>query len=182
MKSIGFNVENEYSARGISGFLSRIFDGKRFIVACIGTDAVIGDSLGPMAGSFLSDALKGRTFVYGSFAHPVTAKEIEPLKRFLAKAHPLDKVLAIDAAVGRSEEIGTIKISDEPLRPGLGVSKNLSAIGDANLIGVVAEKQAGQSELGFVRMARVWKTASVIAEGIKLYFDGYVSGEYKTIV
>ena len=82
MKSIGFNVENEYSASGISGFLSQIFGGKKFIVACIGTDAVIGDSLGPMVGSFLSDAVKGRTFVYGSFAHPVTAKEIEPLKRF----------------------------------------------------------------------------------------------------
>lgn len=181
MKSVGFNVENEYSASGISGFLSQIFGGKKFIVACIGTDAVIGDSLGPMVGSFLSDAVKGRTFVYGSFAHPVTAKEIEPLKRFLEKAHPLDKVLAIDAAVGRSEEVGTIKISDGALRPGLGVSKNLSAIGDANLIGVVAEKRPDQSELGFVRMARIWKTASVIAEGIKLYFDECYY-RYKTTV
>lgn len=181
MKSIGFNVENEYSARGISGFLSQIFKGRKFIVACIGTDAVIGDSLGPMVGSFLSEAIKGRTFVYGSFANPITAKEIEPLKKFLLKAHPLDKVLAIDAAVGKSEEVGTIKISEGALKPGLGVSKSLSAVGDANLIGVVTEKRSGQTDLGFVRMARIWKIATVISEGIKLYFDDCYD-RYKTTV
>ena len=171
MKSVGFNVENEFAARGVAGFLSEIFKGDRFVVACIGTDAVIGDSLGPLVGSFLSETLGGRTFVYGNFASPVTARDVGSLAAFLRSVHPCDKILAVDAAVGRKEEIGLIRMSDCPLKPGAGVEKNLTKIGDANVIGVVAEKPSEAGSLGTVRLSRVWKAASVIADGIKKYFD-----------
>lgn len=171
MKSVGFNVENEFAARGVAGFLSEIFKGDRFVVACIGTDAVIGDSLGPLVGSFLSETLGGRTFVYGTFASPVTARDVGSLAAFLRSVHPCDKILAVDAAVGRKEEIGLIRMSDCPLKPGAGVEKNLTKIGDANVIGVVAEKTSEAGSLGTVRLSRVWKAASVIADGIKKYFD-----------
>lgn len=171
MKSVGFAVENARAARGISGFLSEIFKGERFVAACVGTDAVIGDSLGPLVGSLLSERLNGETFVYGTFSAPVTARDVEPLARFLRLAHPDVKVLAIDAAVGREEELGKIKLADEPLQPGLGVEKRLCPLGDASLIGVIAEKSAATRPLGGVRMAEVWKAAAVIADGVRLYFD-----------
>lgn len=170
MKNIGFSVNNAHAKRGIAVFLRETFGEKPPVIACIGTDAVIGDSLGPMVGSFCEDKLKGKTFVYGTFAHPVTAKEVEPLVKFLRTVHPEVKILAIDAAVGSEEEIGTVKMCDKPLKPGAGVDKNLCFVGDANVIAVVAAKTQTGS-LAAVRLSRVYEAAKVIADGICEYYS-----------
>lgn len=169
MKSSSFNVENKCAKAGIAQFLKETFGKDIPVLVCIGTDAVIGDSLGPLVGSLLEEKLNGKTFIYGSFASPITAREIEPLVKFIKAVHPDKKVLAIDAAVGKQEEIGSIKLIDRPLKPGAGVEKNLSEIGDANVIGVMAEKCVEAGKLGFVRLSRVYRVAKVIVDGINAY-------------
>ncbi len=170
MKNTSYSVNNAHAKRGIAVFLRETFGDKPPVIACIGTDAVIGDSLGPLVGSFCEDKLKGKTFVYGTFSHPVTAMEVEPLVKFLRAVHPDVKILAVDAAVGSEEEIGTVKMSDKPLKPGAGVDKNLLSVGDANVIAVVAARSAAGS-LAAVRLSGVYEAAKVIADGICDYYS-----------
>ena len=155
----------------ISQALNAVLDGKTAIFVCIGTDAVTGDSLGPLVGTMLKEKLGGRTYVFGSLDKTVTARDVNVIARFVKKTYPYEKVVAIDAALGRREEIGGIKISDRPVKPGLGVEKDLAEIGDASIIAVVDEKTSPKNSLSSVRLSLVYSLAETVSEGIKDYFD-----------
>ncbi len=133
------------------------------VVLCIGSDLAIGDCLGPLTGTLLKRRIKG-CFVYGSLSAPVTAKEVKYIGEFVKKTHPKSKIIAIDAALGAESEIGLIKISDNPLRPGAGANKRLGRIGDISIIGVVGRKtNFPYSTLNLTRLSPVYYMADVTA-------------------
>ena len=84
--------------------------------------------------------------------------------------HPGSIAVAIDAAVGNSEDIGLIRVINRGLKPGLGVDKNLGVIGDISIIGIVAGKSASNYNLfNLTRLNLVFKMAEKIADGIEKY-------------
>ena len=137
-----------------------------FVVVCVGSDLVLGDSLGPLLGTFLKD--RGLLLpIYGCLGQPVTAKEIVFLGKFINKIHPNCKVLAIDAGVGEPIDVGSVKVLGQGLKPGLGVNKVLPTIGDVSIVGVVASKSLRNERLfNLTRLSLVYKMATVIADGI----------------
>lgn len=119
----------------------------------------------------LKEKLGGRAYVFGSLDKPVTARDVNVIANFVKRTYPYEKVVAIDAALGRREEIGGVKISDRPVKPGLGVEKNLAEIGDASIIAVVDEKTSPKTSLSSVRLSLVYSLAEAISEAVKEYFD-----------
>jgi putative sporulation protein YyaC len=84
--------------------------------------------------------------------------------------HPNSIIIALDAAVGNSEDIGLIKIQNKGIKPGLGVNKDLGVVGDVGLIGIVAEKSVKNYNLfNLTRLNLVYKMAEKIADGIENY-------------
>lgn len=162
---------------GIVRALYSVLGGEIPVFACIGTDAVAGDSIGPLTGSLLKKKLRGASYVYGTLDHPITAKDSDALSVFLNHVHPYAKVLAIDAALGERSEIGKIRLTDRPLFPGLGVSKNLMPVGCASLIAVMEEKRAnGSSFLRLVRFSRVYAVAEFLSGALSTYVESVLSG------
>ena len=181
-----FNVYNKFAADGaamsVGKFLQKAKEkserncktrgaGLRLsppIVLCIGSDLAIGDSLGPITGSMLKRKTQGlSSLVYGTLSSPVTAKEIGYMRKFLKETHPNSPVVAVDAAVGGEGDIGLIKISDSPLRPGAGANKNLGAIGDLAVMGIVAEKSAfNYALLSRTRLNLVYKMSEIISDAL----------------
>lgn len=151
--------------------LSRLIGNKLPVFVCIGTDAVSGDSLGPLVGTVLENALNGKTYVFGTLGCPVTALDVNGTADFIKKVYPCCAVVAVDAALGKKEEVGTIKIADAPIKPGLGVNKNLKEIGNVSVIGVVEEKGGLGVNLGTVRLSLVYRLAEAIAGGAALYVE-----------
>ena len=141
------------------------------IIVNIGSDLVLGDSLGPLVGTFLKS--KGlRSYIYGTLNNPITAKEVEYATLYLRKMHPKSFVIAVDAAIGTAEDVGLIRVLNRGIKPGLGVNKDLSEIGDVSIIGIVAAKSFNNIELfNETRLNLVYKMANVIAEGIFKYID-----------
>ena len=138
------------------------------VVVCIGSDLAIGDSLGPIVGSMLKFKTQGvGIFIYGTLSAPVTAKEIKYMRTFLKETHRGCPVIAIDAAVGEAGDIGLIKINDTPLLPGAGANKQLGAIGDMSIMGIVAEKSiANYGLLNTTRLNLVYSMAEIISDGL----------------
>jgi len=138
------------------------------VVVCIGSDLAIGDSLGPITGSMIKYKTQGlNVFLYGTLSAPVTAKEIRYMRAFLKETHKGSQILAIDAAVGNAGDIGLIKIADRPLLPGAGANKQLGAIGDVSVMGVVAEKSVSNyGLLNTTRLNLVYTMSEIISEGI----------------
>ncbi len=148
------------------------------IVLCVGSDLAIGDSLGPITGSMLKRKTQGlSTLVYGTLSSPVTAKEIGYMRKFLKETHPRSPVIAVDAAVGGEGDIGLIKISDAPLRPGAGANKNLGAIGDLSVMGIVAEKSAfNYALLSRTRLNLVYKMSEIVSDALANLLFEYERG------
>jgi len=161
---------NEHASDGISYAISQLNTNcLKPIFICIGSDLVLGDSLGPLVGTFLKNK-NLPTYVYGTLNFPITAKEVEYARTYLKQTHPNTISIAIDAAIGESGDIGLIRVLEKGLKPGLGVDKNLGVVGDLSIIGVVAEKSLKNYNLfNLTRLNLVYKMAEQIANGIEKY-------------
>ncbi len=170
MDSFSFNMFNKFATIGLSNALASYSGEKSLpIFICIGSDLVLGDSLGPLVGTFLKERNLG-AYVYGTLNSPITAKEVEYAKIYLKQMHPASSIIAIDAAVGNVDDVGLIKVTDNGLKPGLGVDKDLGIIGDISIIGVVAGKSIKNHQLfNLTRLNLIFKMAEIIADGIEHY-------------
>ena len=165
-----FNVFNKLAIPGIALAIDSMIaqKGTAPVFLCIGSDLVIGDSLGPICGTMLCAKRKSANiFVYGTLRQTITAKEVKYMHRFLKETHPNQPIIAIDAAVGESGDIGLIKVSDAGIYPGLGANKRLARIGDIGIMGIVAEKSLfNYSLLNLTRLNLVYRMADLIADAI----------------
>lgn len=183
IKNYSFSAFNNFTKEGISSALKEV-NSKNLkpIIICIGSDLVLGDSLGPLVGTMLKNKGVG-VYVYGTLNYPITAKEIEYAKTYLKKMHPNSISIAIDAAVGTEDDIGLIKVRNVGLKPGLGVQKNLGSIGDISIIGIVAEKSTKNYNLfNLTRLNLIYKMSESITDGIAEYIKTFELPKNKEIV
>ena len=168
--SLTFNAFNTYCEEGISSALENYNKNKFMpIIICVGSDLVLGDSLGPLVGTMLKKK-NIKTYIYGNLNFPITAKEVEYAKTYLKQMHKDSFIIAIDAAVGEEEDIGLIKVLNKGLKPGAGAGKNLGVLGDTSIIGIVTTKSnKNYNLLNLTRLNLVYRLAEKIADGIEKY-------------
>ncbi len=139
----------------------------RIIVLCIGTDANIADSLGPLVGTML---VEGGSLlpIYGTLDQPIHARNLKSRLESIQKDHPGFLELAIDASVGKKEELGNIEIKNGGVHPGRALRKRLPQVGHISIIGKVEVFQGIRSvgQPGMGRLSMVYRMAQVIARGI----------------
>jgi putative sporulation protein YyaC len=105
--------------------------------------------------------------VYGTIDEPVHAANLDEALARIGRAHPKAVVIAVDACLGAPENVGSITVSEGPLKPGAGVNKSLPAVGQIAVTGVV--NVAGFMEyfvLQNTRLSLVMSMARVIARAI----------------
>ncbi|MCO5385077.1 spore protease YyaC [Desulfosporosinus sp.] len=133
---------------------------KKVLFTCIGTDRATGDCLGPLVGTNLK---RLGYSVLGTLDEPLHAQNlIQELKR-VSTIHNPDIVVAIDACLGKLDEVGKITLSNSPLTPGAALKKELPAVGDISIMGIV--NMGGFLELQVLQCTRlhtVMKLASDI--------------------
>ncbi|MBO5714096.1 MAG: spore protease YyaC [Clostridia bacterium] len=167
-----FSTYNDYTGVGIGKALKNIIPKEKPTLAiCIGSDLVLGDSLGPLVGTILKKK-NANVFVYGTLNNPVTAKDVETVRTNVKNMHPNTISIAIDASIGDVDDVGIIKVINKGLKPGLGVNKKLGIIGDVSIIGIVASKSIQNYNLyNLTRLNLVYKMAEQIAEGILQFLN-----------
>lgn len=156
---LALQLQTMLAGLGVSGFP---------VILCIGTDRVTGDSLGPLAGSFLEayGAFHPLT-VYGTLDAPIHALNLSRNLRRIKNKHPLRPILAVDASLGARRHVGYITLGRGSLAPGAGVQKNLEPVGDLFITGIInAASSGGQLALQNTRLAPVARLACCIARGI----------------
>ncbi len=146
------------------------------LILCIGTDRSTGDCLGPLVGSKLSSlgCLPPGVKIFGTLDEPVHAGNLDEYIQILQQEKKPSYVFALDACLGRCENVGYISIKDGPLKPGTGVNKNLAEVGAAHLVGVV--NVGGFMEyfvLQNTRLSLVMRMADVIGDGVARVLEWY---------
>ncbi|WP_100374322.1 spore protease YyaC [Bacillus sp. FJAT-45037] len=140
---------------------------RELVIVCIGTDRSTGDSLGPLTGTKLQERNLHRFHVYGTLENPVHAVNLEDRLKEIHKEHYRPYILAIDACLGRVNSIGKISLATGPIQPGAAVNKQLPAVGDIHMTGIV--NIGGMMEyfvLQNTRLYTVMKMATTMADAI----------------
>ncbi|MED4207279.1 spore protease YyaC [Neobacillus mesonae] len=155
------------------------------VFVCIGTDRSTGDSLGPLIGTLLNEKKLQSFYVYGTLDEPIHAVNLEDKLKEIQMKHSNPYIIGIDACLGRTKNVGVIQVGNGPVKPGAGVNKELPAVGDMHITGIV--NVSGFMEffvLQNTRLNLVMKMAKAISEGIYLagllYHKTAVKEEEKT--
>ena len=136
---------------------------------CIGTDRSTGDSLGPLIGYKLMKQGVKHDRIIGTLEQPVHALNLEDSVKRMEKIYYDSVIVAVDASVGNVEHIGYITLGRGSLRPGLGVRKNLDAVGDIFITGIVgASKDGDPLLLQNIRLSLVMRLADCISKSLLL--------------
>lgn len=165
------HMDSPFAAESLALSIGGINQENQLVIVCVGTDRSTGDALGPLIGTQLS-AAKHPISVYGTLENPVHALNLEKQVVNIKIKHPHATILAVDACLGKSENVGYISLKKGPLKPGTGVNKQLPVVGDYHIVGVV--NVGGFMEyfvLQNTRLSLVMKMANIIAEGLLIYFQ-----------
>lgn len=126
---------------------------------CIGNSNIIGDSLGPLIGSFLQRYSKNicnntKIDIMGTLNRPIGYQKIDNLleKKMLRKKY--SKIVIIDSALGTEKNIGKILINNSRLCAGSGVNIGKNLYGDIIIKGIVG-KNHNNAELNILELNRV---------------------------
>ena len=110
--------------------------------------------------------------IYGTLDAPVHALNLESTLSGIKKRHPSALILAVDASLGSQKHIGYITAGIGPIHPGSGVHKNLPAVGDLYITGIL--NASGSFEhflLQTTRLSFVVQMADTITDGILRTFS-----------
>nr|WP_106782046.1 spore protease YyaC [Lysinibacillus timonensis] len=156
-------------------FLNHIpFDHEEIIFCCIGTDRSTGDSLGPLTGSFLTSYHSFPFKVIGTLENPLHAVNLPSTVDEIQQSSTPPFVVAIDACLGSENNIGQIIVHEGPLLPGKAVKKELPAIGNVSVKGIV--NVGGFMEMLVLQNTRLKTTYSMsdkIARALLLSWQRY---------
>jgi putative sporulation protein YyaC len=141
---------------------------KSIVFVCIGTDRSTGDSLGPLIGYKISGLKRKHVYIYGDLENPVHAKNLDQVMKRIACECENPFIVAIDACLGSIDHVGYVGIGEGPVKPGSGVNKDLSPVGDMFVTGIV--NFGGFMDflvLQNTRLHIVMKIADLVATGIR---------------
>lgn len=137
---------------------------REIAVLCIGSVECIGDALGPLVGSELEAA---GTRAFGTLEAPVHARSLTETLRRVRETLRDPIVIAVDACVGNSAEIGNVESWQGSLRAGLALGKPLPEVGDIAVVGIVgADSQANFATLRRAPLPTVMRLSKTISRGL----------------
>lgn len=141
-------------------------DERELLVLCIGSDRHLLDCLGPLTGTLLQEA-RPDIELAGTLTKPLHARNLVPVLEELEQHLAGRVVIAVDASVGRPDEIGLLQLRPGSLAPGKALARRLPAVGDCALTGVV-EVRAFKSGLRHRQagLGLVYPMARVISQAI----------------
>ncbi len=155
-------------AEGLYQFgLQHLAMADELVLVCIGSDRSIGDALGPLVGTYVSESIGSRFPVLGTLDNPVHASNLASTLEWLDSTYTNPLVIAVDACLGRMESVGMLTVGRGSLKPGAGVNKALPAVGKVYVTGVV--NVGGFMEyfvLQNTRLSLVVRMAKVLADGV----------------
>lgn len=144
VNSIEKIVKSSDAVDDVAPFVSLLFndivdrDEREIVIVCFGTNAISGDSLGPMVGTLLTQKYNVPAFVYGTDESTVNGKNMAEWLSFIKAVHKDAIFVAVDASLGRADKIGEIVIRPDGVCPS-GVTGKSARFGDVGILGIVAQ-------------------------------------------
>lgn len=121
------------------------------IVLCIGTNKVIGDSIGPMVGEYLNKLLESREekkniVIYGNMSKTLNLKNVQQILKNEITKYENPFIITIDAALGRTELIEQIFVGKGNIQIGSCLGDGICCYSNLYLKGIVGKEGESNKE------------------------------------
>jgi len=142
---------------------------ENIVILCIGTNKLIGDSVGPIVGQKLNRLLENKknVTIYGDTKQNLNLKNIEKILQERVYTKSTSYIITIDAALGPKEMIEKVFISKGKIKIGEALGEGVEYFSDINIKGIVGEYQKGKKqnfdELNKVERKRIHRLSNQIA-------------------
>lgn len=112
------------------------------IFVCIGSNKMVGDSLGPIIGEILYRNLKDENIkVLGNLSHNINSKNINQTLKYVEKQYEKPYVISIDSALSNSIEPGNVFILKKGLVAGSALKKKSMEVGNICIKAIVGKDE-----------------------------------------
>lgn len=110
--------------------------------------------------------------IKGTLNSPIHSENIKIRIEEIKEKFPNHKVVVIDGAFGEEPDVGFIVVKHGSIKPGLGVDKNISPVGDYSIVPIIGNYEISKyiSKLP-IRLRDIFKVAVVIREGFKYAYS-----------
>lgn len=143
-----------------------LLNNKKPVFLCVGTDKVIGDSLGALTGELLQKKYKINGYVYGDLDYNINANNLEETIKHIKDIHPNSPIVLIDGILGDIDEVGQIKFYPQGAYAKGQFHKGVY-VGDFSILAVVNAKGIDSlNSLKSVTLKTVISQAEFIAKSI----------------
>ena len=142
------------------------------VFVCIGTTKIIGDSFGPIVGTYLKENLdkNEKIQVIGDIKEALTYDKIEKNIKQIEGKNRNKLIIVLDSALSNSEDIGKIFIQNRGLKYGESLKKNNSTIGNISIKAVVGEDKKNNiknfNNLRNVSIEQINNMTNIVSKGI----------------
>ena len=140
---------------------------REVVFICIGSDYTTGDTFGPFVG--LKLRRMGVPNVYGTIYDTIHAGNLKSRIKEIREEHPNAFIIGVDSCLGAADKLKDIVIKDTPLKPGVGVNKDLGIVGNACILGqvnIINRTFPAFTALQTTRLSVVMKLAQITATGV----------------
>lgn len=139
------NLQRDISKKGQKNDFTDI------IVLCIGTNKVIGDSIGPMVGEYLNKLLESREekkniVIYGNMNKTLNLKNLKQILETEITKYENPFIITIDAALGRTELIEQIFVGKGNIQIGSCLGNGICCYSNLYLKGIVGKEGESNKE------------------------------------
>lgn len=144
------------------------------VFLCIGTDRVVGDSLGPLVGTMLEEKLEKYNIfnisIYGTLKENICYTNVKNTLESINNKHNNACIIVVDAALSNEDNIGKVFVKKGKMLLGKGLYKRKIEIGDISIKAVVGKNykisKYNFSSLQNISLNVVIRLAELISDGI----------------
>ena len=167
---VEINYEKNKNIMAVSLASTLLESKERPIFLCVGTDKIVGDSVGVLIGELLTKKYKINAHVYGTLDANVDAQNINQIIDDIKLKHPSSPIILVDGILGDFDSVGQIKFYKNGAYAGGQYGKGVF-VGDYSILPVVGVK--GIDSLNFinsVKLKNVVEQAEFVADSISRAF------------
>lgn len=177
------NIDYKRFVWEFSNILKRNKQNKNIIFLCIGTNKVIGDSIGPIVGTNLKNDLKNNLKFKGDFnientsikiigdmSNNISYNNIEDNIKNIKNSSEDNFIIVIDSALSSENNIGKIFVHNRGLKYAESLKRKNEIIGDMSIKAVVGKNTQNRFKnfkiLKNISSQRVITMSNIVSKGI----------------
>ena len=147
------------------------FDYTNLVILCVGTDLVVGDSIGPAIGSKLKNIESEFLSVYGDLENTLNFSNAKTIINKIYNEFEKPYIITIDAALGNKYNVGRIILNKGYIKLGKALDKSICMYSNLNINCVVGKNLKSRDEnikeLKNVKKDKILEMSEIVSLGIK---------------